>query len=305
MPPCSIETTCVAADWTIFTAGCRSEDKPCRCGRHAVVGALPLAGAADPSVYEIRESATRVFEDESFQTEFPGEQGTDLRESGGSRSLSSSRGWRSGSRGIDMRPIQSVAGIISLLLWIAIVAIFAVLVGWVAREAVLMARRERIHRSAPDELAVETERSARFSLDLAKNLAAEGEPGRCGSGVALRNPRAPRRGWDGEPENIDHWSRGAASGRGTRRGAAKSGGARGGRGVLVFRWHFVGPKRFPPLLRGGGRHPRTRRGSSMTTESRGEPVPGAAPRRDLFSRRLSRVLGLTLPALLSSPLSTS
>ena len=35
----------------------------------------------------------------------------------------------------------------------------------------------------------------------------------------------------------------------------------------------------------------------MTTDSNLEPVPGAAPRRDLFSRRLSRVLGLTLPAL--------
>ena len=136
---------------------------------------FPFAGVADPSENEIRESAARVLANEGFQTEFPGEHDTDLRGSGGSRSLSSSRGWRSGSRSIDMRPIQSVAGIISLLFWVAIVAIFAILVGWVAREAVLMARRERIHQSAPDQLAYETERSARFSLDMAKNLAAEGD----------------------------------------------------------------------------------------------------------------------------------
>lgn len=35
----------------------------------------------------------------------------------------------------------------------------------------------------------------------------------------------------------------------------------------------------------------------MTADSPREPAPGAAPRRDLFSRRLSRILGLTLPAL--------
>ncbi len=144
------------------------------CSSFLSLALFPLAGAANPSANEIRETAARVLDNEGFQTEFPGERGTDLRDGDGSRSLSSSRGWRSGSRSIDMRPIQSVAWIISLLFWVAIVAIFAILIGWVAREAVLMARRERIHQSAPDQLAYETERGARFSLDLAKNLAAEG-----------------------------------------------------------------------------------------------------------------------------------
>lgn len=64
---------------------------------------------------------------------------------------------------------------VRLLFWFVLATVFAVLLIWVVNEAVLMTRRERRHQSAPDELVHETARTARFSLDLATELAAGGD----------------------------------------------------------------------------------------------------------------------------------
>jgi len=135
----------------------------------------PLPALTSPSDDEIREAATRVLEDRAFQTEFPGEDAAGDRERGRNRSLSSSDGWRGESRSIDIRPIKTVAAIVRLVFWFCLAVVFVILVAWALNEVAVMTRRERMHQEAPDEMAQESARTARFSLDQAKELADRGD----------------------------------------------------------------------------------------------------------------------------------
>ena len=140
----------------------------------AAVLAIPSLSNAEPVDPElIRETAVEVLENRSFQTELPDDDSA-TDNTGASRSMSSSRRWGNDRGAIEVRPVHAV-GFTTLLFWIGLGTILALLIVWAVNEGLMMIRRERLHRSIPEDLTSGRSRSVRLGFDQAVNLAAAGD----------------------------------------------------------------------------------------------------------------------------------